>query len=148
MGRLATIAITKLNGSVITSENILFNADKIRTMKTQGSVVVVTGDRLDDTKLLIAESPTAIATIATELNTANTTNPADLTIPLTVLNADGSSTNAPGVKYYNTKDIYSVRIHPSLSTDSLVAVENAAQTGFDYLRVDETQAAIKALANA
>ncbi len=90
-------------------------------------------------------------TVAAVLALQNGTAAADKeAIPLTLkkIQGDVAGHETTGVRNFTLKDFVTVEVDPEDATDSIVAMEHPRVSGLTYYFVDETVAAILALANA
>lgn len=149
MARLGSFNLRGESGSVFTaSKAILINTYRVKSIQTMTGVSNVLSSvgyqDQNDRDIRQLFSSDSAATNNTEFN-ANAVSNWEVTIPLTVKSNDGATTI--GVKYYDIKNITWVEPWPGDAADSLVKIRIDDWSSIT-IRVDETMAAIKALANA
>ena len=144
MARLATLAVTAVNGATLPAiVTYLIQSELVQ--KLTANTVTSLSDVLYNKNGTIS-SPTTVANIITELNTDNTTNTTTI-IPVTVQKYNGSAWVTDYTLNIPVPAIRMVYAAPDTAADSMF--QYADQFGNIYtVRVDETVAAIKTAANA
>lgn len=153
MARLITFNEIKKNGTVHTSSvPVLLNTKKITEVMTvtenfSGATTSYAwlkyrlNDSSDDEAYY---TTTPASAVQTAINTPNTTNDIEV-IKLTILDSD---LNIDHIEYFNPRFIQNVYQLPADTTHSVLLYEQPGHPYLDEYIVNESQAAILALANA
>lgn len=151
MARLATLAVTAVNGATLPAiVTYLIQSELVQKLTantvTSLSDVLYNKNGTISSPVQTLSSATTVANIITELNTDNTTNTTTI-IPVTVQKYNGSAWVTDYTLNIPVPAIRMVYAAPDSAADSMF--QYADQFGNIYtVRVDETVAAIKTAANA